>query len=164
MSTNTDFSTYTGRVRVAGISFDSLIYKFEGQTDMYDPADRKTMCQYVGKVGTVDSDSFNHYPGTGDTVEIKFSNGYSMIVNTDGLVATDEDETSADFLPDFEKSKKSQFRVLTDEEKKFADLAILSMIQGRIDFDDESVIINAISLTMRRSKDYACEWTEPKDD
>lgn len=167
MNTNTkpvDFSTYTGNARVAGISFDSLIYKFEGQTDMYNPNDRTTMCQYVGKIGRVEADSFDHYAGTGDTIEIKFENGYSMIVDTDGLVATDEDVTWAEFLPNYQKKGKLDYRKLTEEEKKFADLAILSMIRGRVDFNATNLIIDAIDLTMRRTKDYADEWSEPKYD
>jgi hypothetical protein len=167
MNTNNEqvkFNSYNGNARVASISFDSLIYKFEGQDDMFDPADRNIMCQYVGKIGRVESNSFNQYTGTTDTTEIKFENGYSMIVDTDGLVVTDEDVTWAEFLPDYQKKGKFGYRGLTNEEKKFADLAILSMIHGRVDFKADNVLANAIGLAMRRTNDYACEWTEPNDD
>ena len=159
-----NFATYTGNARVAGISFDALIYKFEGQADMYDPNDRTTMCQYVGKIGRVVADSFYHYGGTSDTIEIKFENGYCMIVDTDGLVATDEDATWAEFLPDYQTKAKSEYRDLTNEEKKFADLAVLSMISGQVKFNAADVLANAIGLAMRRTNNYSCEWSEPNDD
>lgn len=167
MHTDTEqvkFSLYTGNARVAGISFDALIYKFEGQTDMYDPNDRTTMCQYVGKIGRVVADSFYHYGGTSDTIEIKFENGYSMIVDTDGLVATEEEVTWVEFLPDYQKKGKSEYRDITNEEKKFADLVVLSMISGQVKFNAADVLANAIGLAMRRTQYYDCEWSEPKDE
>lgn len=160
---NVDYKDYCGNLRLESISFDTLTDLFEGDLESYDPADKKDMLFYIGKVGKYVVDSYLKYDGydtTSQTVQVQFSNGHVLLVTADDVSFTEDGETWSEFLPDVTETKK-KYAPLTDDEKKFADLVILQLIASGDKYETESLLNRAITISMRRSLDYNMLWKRP---
>ena len=168
-----DISKYTGNVRVVSISFDTLAQLYEGDLQSYDPADNESDKFYVGKIGELVQDSYLYDKHLRcSSVQVKFRNGYTLLVASDDVVATDEGDTWVEFLPTYNKPAENEdkdYRELTQGEKDFADKALLQMIIANSHQDhqmqktNERLLVNAIHLSLCRTRDYELLWKKPKD-
>lgn len=167
-----DVRKYTGNVRIDSISVDTLTQLYEGDLQSYDPADHPECITYVGKVGVLVQDSYLYDNRLHcASVQVKFRNGYTLLVADDDVVPVDEGDTSEEFLPAYnEPTSDEGFRVLTQDEKDFADKALLQLIVAnahqahQMQKTNEQLLASAIFVSMCRTRDYNCIWKEPKDD
>jgi hypothetical protein len=166
-----DVRTYTGNVRIDSISFDTLAQLYEGDLQCYDPADNESDKHYVGKVGVLVQDSYLYDKDLRcASVQVKFRNGYTLLVADDDVVATYDGDTAAEFLPAYnEPTSDEGFRELTQDEKDFADKALLQMIVAnahqpeQMQKTNERLLARAIYLSMCRTRDYSMIWRIPDD-
>jgi hypothetical protein len=147
-------------VRIVSISFDSLDQMFsDPNNEFYDESEKGTYKQYVGKVGIVDYSECNNYFNC-VFVCVKFANDKVITVVSYDVRKTDDDPTDIEFLPTDNIGSDDEYLPLTEEEKQFADKAVMAMLSaGKFAHSDSRDIMNkAISLSICRSNMYSMLW------
>lgn len=168
---NSDFKDYTGNIRLDNISFDVLHQMFENDKEQYDPADDKRNKFYVGKIGKyVDGSYFyNDYWNVG-TVVIEFANGYMMTVCEDDVSKTEDCVTLKEFLREIVSDDDDGYKPLTQDEKDFADAAIMQLIvanvrdkNGNRQMSVKSIVDEGIEMALIRTRRYKLRWRLPEE-
>lgn len=147
-------------VRIVDVSFDLLDEMFsDPANEFYDESEKKTYAQYVGKVGILDYSGWNDYFNSA-FVCVKFANNKILTVVSYDVRKTDDDPTDATWLPNDNIVSNEKYLPLTEDQKRFADKAVIAMLSvHNFDYGDIQDIMNkAISLSICRSHMYHKLW------
>ena len=164
-----DFDTYTGNLILERLDFETLAELFDESE--YDVKEKRKNISYVGKVGKFEEWSHIKDPafGTEGTVSILFENGVSVVTRAGDVTATTKPCTSKEFLPTVKKDNANAFngyRLLTQEEKDFADKVFLHLLPTRAAYGEEyaeRMFHDAIHGSLTRTYMYnKLKWPEVK--
>lgn len=149
-------------VRIVDVSFDLLDEMFsDPSNEFYDESEKETYAAYVGKVGILDYSGWNDYFNS-EFVCVKFANNKILTVVSYDVSKTDDEVTDNVWLPNNNTaSDAAGYAELTEDEKRFADKAVLAMLStGKTPtYDDIPGIVNkAITLSICRSGLYHRLW------
>lgn len=163
--TKDELENYTGNLRIKHISFDTLTQMWEGNLEEYNPKEEEPLAKfYIGKIGQYEPHSYIYSDYLRSAcINVKFSNGYTVMVEPDDVVSTDEAETWEEFLPKIPEPGEDTYTYepLTDAQKEFADKMFLQMITGQHQLHDKDlrmIMSQAINLAQYRANQYSLIW------
>lgn len=154
-----DFENCTGNLRIKHINFDGLRQMWGGNLEEYDPEEDEPLAKfYIGKIGEYESCSYiyNDYLRCA-CIRVKFTNGYSVMVEAGDVEFTEENQTWEEFLPELKTENADlAYKDLNEEEMQFADKAILQMLHGNCGDVGEikRMLDSAITLAIYRTHMY----------
>lgn len=147
-------------VRLMSINLDALDEMFsDPNNEFYDKSEGETYAQYVGKVGVVVHSELNHHFNC-VFVCVEFANDKIVTVMSYDVRETDDDPTDIAWLPNNNTVSDGEYLPLTEDEKRFADKAVIAMLSvDTFGYDEIKDIMNkAISLSVCRSHMYDMLW------
>lgn len=147
-------------VRIMSINFDALDEMFsDPENEFYDESEKENYAQYVGKVGVVVHSELNSYFNC-VFVCVEFANDEVITVMSYDIRETNDDPTDIAWLPNNNIGSNEKYLPLTEDEKLFADKAVMAMLSvDTVEYGEIKDILNkAISLSICRSHMYDMLW------